>query len=141
MVFRNNLRGEPDPDQKTIDDDAAIGGLRDAHRSVGRLSYLSDFGQVLGSEIQQILELQHLECQHSTSSTDIQAKSWIDTMYDMLGDENAAAAPHAAVAAVREIILRHCGAGTTPNWSPESSTSIDVQLLEAWRKAAKDPDS
>jgi hypothetical protein len=40
VLFRNNLRGEPDVDQKTVDDDAAIGGLRDAHRSVSRLSYL-----------------------------------------------------------------------------------------------------
>ena len=115
VIFRNNLRGEPEIDQKTIDDDAAIGGLRDAHRSVSRLSFLHNFGQSLGSEIQQLLELQHLECEHHESgSKTAKTISWLDTMYDMLGQTNAEAAPSEAVSAVREILVKHCGIGSTP---------------------------
>ena len=48
--------------------------------------------------------------------------------------------PPEAIKTVRDIIVKHCGEGEAPEWSSAERTSIDVQLLEAWRKAAKDPD-
>ena len=91
----------------------------------------------MGSEVQAALELQHLESEHLLPTS----KSWVDIMYDSLGKDNDAPAPAEAVKAVRDIIIKHCGEGTPPEWSSAERTSIDVQLLEAWRVAAKDPES
>ena len=57
------------------------------------------------------------------------------------GKDNANPAPPAAVQAIRNILIKHCGEGTPPEWTSDERTSIDVQLLEAWRSTAKDPES
>ena len=48
---KNNLRGTAEVGQKKIDDERAIGGLRDSQKSVRKQSFLADFGLAMGNDI------------------------------------------------------------------------------------------
>ena len=142
VIFTEKLRGlavdEALAARQAAEDLAiGVGGLRDALQAVDKLTFLPEFGRTMGIELETTLELQHLEAQHLDSAS----ASWVDTMYDNLGKDDSSPAPLEAVQAIRAIIIKHCGEGTPPEWSSDDRTSIDVQLLEAWRKRAKDPDS
>ena len=84
-------------------EDLAVGGLRDALQSIDKLSYTKDFGRIMGLEMEAALELQHLEAEHGTPTS----TSWVDTMYESLGKDNANPAPPAAVQAIRNILIKH----------------------------------
>ena len=62
-------------------------------------------------------------------------------MVDKLGTDTSSPTPPVALEAVRSILIKHCGAGTPFVPLEGCSTKVDAQLLEAWRVAAKDPDS
>ena len=133
VQFMERLKGAVEPDEKYEAEARAIGGLRDTCKSNSKLKVLSEFGLRLGKDIQQALTEQH------ACSLTAGVQSWVDIMKAKLGVENGPPTPKEAVETVRKIILKHSG-----NLDPSmlgAETAIDVQLLEAWRKAAQDPDS
>ena len=138
MSMSQHLRGTPAPDVKAAEDMHAIGGLRDAERSVSRLSFVSSFGRSLGRRIQTALLEQHIQCRKGGK---VKA-SWIDSACDkMANDDPGFIIPREGIECIKSIITKACG--HTPKQYHESdvSTDIDHGLLEAWRKAASDPDT
>ena len=65
-------------------------------------------------------------------------------MVDLIGGETGATAPVEAITAVRHIIERHCQydskSASQSSADEHCTTSINANLLEAWRKSANDPD-
>ena len=125
-----HLKGTPSPDIKSQEEQMAIGGLRDATKSVSRLHQEATLGRAIGIDIMALLSAN---------------PSWITQIIDSIGNEKAVHAPHEAVESVRRIIARHCNYdldATHPTSRDEGcSTDIDANLLGAWQKAANDPDT
>jgi hypothetical protein len=78
--------------------------------------------------------------QHVSDGT--RGESWVEQMCNLVGREGSASAPVQAVECVRSIIAEHVGPAPSDHGTrvPDCTTAIDAYLLEAWRKAAQDPD-
>lgn len=55
IQWKESLRGQQSLDQRVRENDLAVGGLRDAHKSVTRLSQTAAFGLQLGGRIRKLL--------------------------------------------------------------------------------------
>ena len=86
---------------KQLAEDLAVGGLRDSLQSVDKLTYLRDFGRAMGRDMEEALELQHLESEHGVPKS----PSWVDTMYECLGKDSLTPAHPAAVQVIRNVLL------------------------------------
>ena len=138
VQFRQHLRGMPRTSLKDESDRQAIGGLRNASQSLDRLSSVAAFGRSVGLKIQLVLMENSIACTRAGRV----ANSWINTTCALVGNQSESTADPAAVHAIRSILEDLCDfqppAGGS---STDCTTSINVDLLEAWRRKAKDPDA
>ena len=130
IVWRDPLRGALQPTDKESADERAIGGLRDTAASVSRLTKTAAFGQKMGDEI-----MEALSAQHASSTT----TSWIDATCSTIGapKESNPAPPPDAIAAVKDIMLRHIG---MVHYDAAPLTKVDGPFLRQWQRKAGDPD-
>jgi hypothetical protein len=138
VFFRQPLMGRVEVNAKTIAEQQAIGGLRDAAKTMRQLTISAAFGRTLGDSICSALTRNTEE--HRQSGT--LNKSWVEQMCSMVGADTAPTAPPDAVRCVRDILVRSTGhtAKTNQAGDPFCTTDVDADLLESWRKAASDPD-
>lgn len=67
--------------------------------------------------------------------------SWINPACAKVATDSAEPIPAAVVEAIRGIIAFYCPVPDAPLTIPHCHTSINATLLEAWRAAARDPDT
>ena len=95
------LRGILTPTDKEAADALAIGGLRDAADSVGRLHMVAAFGRKLSSRLRQLVQFN--EDTHTVANTLDQ--SWIAATIDAIGSDKLDAGPPAdAIKSVKDLI-------------------------------------
>ena len=138
VFFRQPLRGQPKPDEKTTAERQAIGGLRDTAKSLKQLSVSAAFGKGLGAAIREAL-IANLTAHQKARTSD---QSWVECMCRKIGAEEAPPAPPEAVDCIRRILIRetnHCMTAA-PKGDEDCTTDINADLLDSWRKAACDPD-
>ena len=68
------LRGHHHCTEKELEDNLAIGGLRDAANSVGRLHLVSQFGRMMGGKLVQLLANNKI----AQDKTDMPDDNWIN---------------------------------------------------------------
>ena len=138
VIYGHRLRGVAQTDPKREAEMSAVGGLRDASKTLSKLHSSSTFGRKLGKALMKAVTENLV--QHASVGT--RGQSWVEQMCSKIGAAESVQAPEQAVECVRDIIRKHVG--TTSSLSgtqvPGCSTSIDAHLLEAWRRAACDPD-
>ena len=130
--FREVLTANQVDQSKLIAENQAIGGLRNTHHAVSKLSVVRDFGKHLGRELIQLVNTQHARA--------APGESWIDCMLAKLGSQNPRGTPCDAVEKVKSIIIQHCGSHYTGE-PARPPTDINVALLKAWQTASCDPDT
>ena len=138
VIFRQSLRGQPKPDEKTTAERQAIGGLRDTAKSLKQLSVSAAFGKGLGAAIRDAL-IENMAAHHKARTPE---QSWVECMCRKIGAETAPPAPPEAVDCIRRILIRETNHCTTvsPKGDEDCTTDINADLLDSWRKAACDPD-
>ena len=116
----------------------AIGGLRDAAKSLRKLQASATFGRKLGLDIMTAITNDML----TQSRAGTPELSWVSCMCRKGGNDCAQAAPPVAVKTVRDIIVRHTGHfdGVTSDTDKHCTTDVDAGLLGSWRRASHDPD-
>lgn len=124
ITWLEPLRGAIQPTDKETADAHAIGGLRNAADSVGRLHRVAEFGRALGTKLKALLTGH---------------PSWITDTCDAIGSTTDLRPPPDAVAAVRNLLCEATHM-TAADSSLPRLTDVDAHLLEAWRLAAGDPD-
>ena len=135
ISWKNRLCGFVPPTEKEEADRLAIGGLRDAAASVGRLSTVAAFGRRMYGAIRDVLvtDRKHNQDQGTPS------ESWINVTCDAIGSKEERLPPEAAIEAIKAIMVQYTAAVPADSRF-EHLTNVDAHLLEAWRKAAGDPD-
>lgn len=136
--FNQPLRGTPAVDVKKQEELFAIGGLRDAAKSLKRLKTSAVFGRQLGERI--ISAVEDNLSQHVKANTT--SLAWATQMCNLIGKDSTRRAPPDAVKCVRDIIVECTGHVDCPERgnAMHCTTDVDATLLESWRKAASDPD-
>ncbi len=123
ITWRQRLRGTVDNVDKSLADALAIGGLRNAVESVGRLHTVQAFGSKLGLELRALL---------------MHNPAWIHTTCDLVGTTVLdARPPPAAILAVKSLLMTHLGCDGLDS---STLTRINSKLLGSWRKCSGDPD-
>ena len=124
------------PTDKEVEDNLAIGGLRNAPASVARLHTVAAFGRTLGDALMGII----MENEHRHQAAGTEQNSWIARTCSAIGSDDAAAEPPAdAVSAVKAMLIEMTGMAAQDSAAPRR-TKVDAPLLEAWRIASGDPD-
>ena len=137
--FLQQLKGTPAIDAKAEEETRAVGGLRDTSKTVSKLGSSALFGRALGNELMSAVT-QNLMSHTKAGTRD---KSWVELMCSNVGSEVPMPAPAEAVECVRSIIAKHARHDLRDKLptAQDCTTDIDASLLEAWRKAAMDPDT
>ena len=98
VEFKQPLRGKVDADVRAEANHKAIGGLRDARKSLLKLPQTAAFGENLGTEILSLLSANQLESDEARCPK----KSWINATCELKGTKTKGLKPPpAAVDAVR----------------------------------------
>ena len=136
--FSQPLRGCPAVDLKQVADAQAIGGLRDAAKSLRRLTTSAAFGRTLGDKLKSAV-VADLSVHAKAGTT---GQSWVAQMCSKIGSADAEPAPPEAVKCFRKIIVQMTAHDDSKEreHAPGCTTDVDARLLESWRKAAFDPD-
>jgi hypothetical protein len=136
IAWRQRLRGIVEPDAKEMADMLAIGGLRNAADSVGRLHTVQAFGITLGDELRKLLMANFTECSAAGHIED----AWVNQTCSLIGTKrDDARPPLEAVEAVKAVIMRHTGSDGIV--APGAKTRINSTLLGGWQASAGDPDN
>lgn len=135
ISWKNQLCGFVPPTEKEQADKMAIGGLRDAATSVGKLSAVATFGRRMYAAIRETLVADH----KTNEDQGTPEQSWVSVTCKAIGSKEERVPPEAAIEAVRAIMVRYTAAVPAGS-SFVHLTEVDAHLLEAWRKAAGDPD-
>ena len=136
VQWSQRVRGAVAMTEKEEADRRAIGGLRDASDSVGRMHMVAAFGHKLGARLRELIMFN--EDSHTVAGSLNQ--SWISTTMQAIGSDEVDVGPPAdAVKAVKDLISETCNFARSDNCV--KLTNVDADLLEAWRTAASHPDT
>ena len=135
ISWKNQLCGFVPPTEKDQADRMAIGGLRDAATSVGKLSAVAAFGRKMYAAIRETL----VADRKMNEDQGTPEKSWVNVTCKAIGSTEERVPPEAAIEAVRAIMVLYTAAVPADSRFVHL-TEVDAHLLEAWRKAAGDPD-
>lgn len=135
--FRQPLRGQI-VDRRKQEELMAIGGLRDAAKSLSKLAASAAFERKPGLQLTSAVTKKLIDCNWAETPK----LSWVEQMCGRIWKDASQPAPAEAIAAFRQIIAKHTGHtdAQTSNSDQFCTTDVDAQLLESWRRAAKDPD-
>ena len=136
ITWREPMRGTIPLTDKEIADQQAIGGLRNAADSVGRLHLVAAFGINPGKQLRELM----------TANTKLNddkgtpAASWVNVTCESVGTSDSSCKPPPdAVEAVRRLLIEATGM-TGADANTPRLTNVDAYLLDAWRIAARDPE-
>ena len=127
VSFSNPLRGPRQLEKKQEENEKALGGMRGPARAVSRMPVAAALGTKLRIELDKVI------------SAD---PSILDRCQAAIGSEHPNAGPtHAQVLAARTAIAGVLGIDVPEPFTAKShDTELCGELLEAWTRAARDPD-
>ena len=115
--------------------------MRDTSKSVQKLAHERELGRAIGLDIRKSLLTNLVESHKCAMKMD----AWCNQIVRSIGSPEATKAPADAAAEVRRIIAELCKANLEdPPRKPIDSdcrTDVDANLVRAWQRIAKDPDS
>jgi len=106
ISWKNQLCGFVPPTEKEQADKMAIGGLRDAATSVGKLSAVATFGRKMYAAIRETL----VADRKTNEDQGTPEQSWVSVTCKAIGSKEERVPPEAAIEAVRAIMVRYTAA-------------------------------